>query len=101
MTCYSRVSIGLIFGLVFGIIYPYLWNYSTFKASLKIVTSTLANSIGGLTALYLFSPVMFDFVKPYGIGVVLLTLIGHTLGFHFYSKFENQKLAEELNQRLL
>lgn len=96
---WTVITIGLIFGLIFGIVYPFLWSYSTFKASLNITISTVFNTIGGLLAVYLFSPGMFNFIKPYVIGIVILTLLGHTIGFYFYSKFENRKLAAELNQK--
>ena len=97
---WTVIAIGCIFGFIFGVIYPFLWNYSTFKSGINIAISTVLNTIGSTLAVYLFSPTMFNFIKPYIIGIVLLTLIGHTLGFYAYSKMENRKLAAELNQKI-
>lgn len=99
-TIWSVIGIGFIFGIIFGVLYPFLWNYATFTARIKIMMSSLINTIGGLSAVYLFSPMMFNYIKPYALAVFILTLIGHTLGFYFYSNFENKKIAREFNQRL-
>ena len=99
-TIWSVIGIGFIFGIIFGVLYPFLWNYATFTARIKIMMSSLINTIGGLSAVYLFSPMMFDYIKPYALAIFILTLIGHILGFYFYSSFENKKIARELNQRL-
>ncbi|MHC5228452.1 hypothetical protein ACYSNW_09265 [Enterococcus sp. LJL99] len=97
---WKLIAIGSILGLIFGVIYPFLWNYSTFKSLTNILISTLVNSIGGLLSLYLYSYDLFSFIRPYIFGIVLLTLVGHSIGFYFYSKVENRKLARELNQHL-
>lgn len=94
------MGIGTIAALVFGIVYPYLWNYSTFKASTNILISTIFNVTAGFSCLYLFSPEMFKMVFPFSWAVVILTLVGHIIGFYFYSKVENKKIADELNGRI-
>lgn len=94
------MGIGMIAALVFGIVYPYLWNYSTFKASTNILISTVFNVIAGFSCLYLFSLEMFILVFPFSLAIVILTLVGHIVGFYFYSKIENKKIAGELNRRI-
>ncbi len=95
---WNLIGIGIIFGIIFGVIYPYLWGYSTFKASVNIVLSTLINSLGGFLVVYLFSADMFNLIKEYALFIILLTLAGHIIGFYFYSKHENKKLADSLNK---
>lgn len=94
---WNILVIGLLLGLAFGVIYPYLWNYSTFKSSTNIFISTLVNISCMFLSLRLYSVVIFDFIKPYWIGITLLTLIGHIIGFYFYSKHQNNQLKKELN----
>lgn len=100
LTFWKLIAISSILGLIFGVVYPFLWNYSTFKSLTNILISTLVNSIGGLLSLYLYSYDLFSFIQPYIFWIVLLTLVGHSIGFYFYSKIENRKLARELNQQL-
>ncbi|MDQ0229897.1 hypothetical protein [Metabacillus malikii] len=95
---WNLITIGVISGIIFGIVYPYLWNYSTFKAPINIILSTLINSFGGFLVIYLFSVEMFHFIKGYVIFIVLLTLLGHIIAFYFYSKYQNKKLADSLNE---
>lgn len=92
------VGISILLGLVFGIVYPYLWNYSTFKAATNILLCTLINTICGFICIYLYSSEMFHLVKPYWTGVLVLTLVLHTICFYFYSRYDSKKLAVELNR---
>lgn len=94
---WNLIGIGVIFGVIFGIIYPFIWNFSTFKASINILLSTIINSFGGLLVVYLFSTDMFNLIKEYTIIFILLTLVGHIMAFYFYSKYQNRKLADSLN----
>jgi FlaA1/EpsC-like NDP-sugar epimerase len=94
---WNLIGIGVISGIIFGIIYPYLWGYATFKAPVNIILSTLINSFGGLLVVYLFSADMFGSIKKYIVLFILLTLIGHIIAFYFYSKYQNKKLADSLN----
>ncbi|TRZ39558.1 hypothetical protein CEQ21_00880 [Niallia circulans] len=94
---WNLIGIGVIFGVIFGIIYPFIWNFSTFKASINILLSTIINSFGGLLVVYLFSTDMFNLIKEYTVFFVLLTLVGHIIAFYFYSKYQNRKLADSLN----
>jgi len=93
---WNILLIGLLLGTVFGVIYPYLWNYSTFKATTNILISTIANVVCMFLGVKLYSEEMSNFIKPYWLGIILLTLIGHIIGFYFYSKYKNKKLKKEL-----
>jgi len=77
-----------------------LWNYSTLKVTTKITISTLLNFCCGMGSVYLFSPKVFEFIKPYLLLILVLTLIGHIIGFYFFSKYENKKIADSLNRSL-
>lgn len=92
------ILIGLLFGFTFGIVYTYLWKYSTFKAIVNIIISTLVNLFCGLLSVYLFSKEMFDLIFPYTYIMVIITLVGHIIGFYFYSKYKNKILQRELNE---
>ncbi|MDT2813834.1 hypothetical protein [Vagococcus carniphilus] len=92
------LAIGGLIGITFGIIYPYLWNYSTFSARLNIFLSTLINTLCGFAGVYLFSVEMFDFIKLFLIPIFVITLIGHIIGFYFYSNYQNKKQVKKLNQ---
>lgn len=89
--------IGLLLGVTFGVVYPYLWNYSTFKSSTNILISTVANVSCMFLGVKLYSIEMFQLVSPYWIGIILLTLVGHIIGFYFFSKHQNNQLKKELN----
>lgn len=97
---WRMVGIATLFGVTFGIVYPYLWNYSIFKASVNIAISTVVNAACGLSGVYLFSIKMFHIIFPYTLGILFLTLLGHVACFYFYSKYENLKLAREINNLL-
>lgn len=97
---WNIVGVALIFSVVFGVLYTYLWEYSVSKAAVKIIISSAFNVIGGLCGLYLFSQSMFSYVVPYVPYIIIITLVGHYIGFYIYSKLENQKLAREINKTL-
>ncbi|ODJ51517.1 hypothetical protein [Brochothrix thermosphacta] len=94
---WNLLLIGILFGLVFGIIYPYLWNYSIFKASTNILISTVANIFCVFLGVRLYSIDMFNLMKPFWIGIILLTLIVHIIGFYFYAQHKSRQLKNELN----
>ena len=95
---WNLIAIGAIVGIVFGVIYPYVWNYSTSKAPINIVICTILNVCMQFATVYLFSQDMFLFIKPYALGIIAITFIGHLIAFYFYKKVQNQKMADELNQ---
>lgn len=92
------IEISILIGILFGVIYPYLWNYSTFKASANILICTVLNTLCAFTSLYLYSSQMFNLIRPFFLIVLLVTLILHIISFYFYSKYDNEKLAADLNQ---
>jgi len=94
---WNILLIGLLFGLIFGVVYPYLWDYSTFKSSTNIAISTIINISCMYICLSIYSTDMLNFIKPYWLGVIFLTLIGHIVGFYFYSKYQNNQVKKELN----
>jgi len=94
---WNIILIGLLFGVIFGVVYPYLWNYSTFKSSINIFISTIVNVSCMYLSLKLYSTDMLNFINPYWVGIILLTLVGHIVGFYFYSKYQNNQLKKELN----
>lgn len=97
---WNLIGISVLMGIVFGIAYPYLWNYSTLKVTTKITISTILNFCCGIGSVYLFSLEVFGFVKPYLLLILVITLIGHIIGFYFFSKYENKKIADSLNRSL-
>lgn len=97
---WNLIGISVLMGIVFGIAYPYLWNYSTLKVTTKITISTLLNFCCGMGSVYLFSPKVFEFIKPYLLLIFVLTLVGHIIGFYFFSNYENKKIADSLNRSL-
>lgn len=97
---WNLIGISILMGIVFGIAYPYLWNYSTLKVTTKITISTFLNFFCGIGSVYLFSLKVFEFIQPYLLLILVLTLIGHIIGFYFFSKYENKKIADSLNRSL-
>ncbi|POZ56793.1 hypothetical protein LYSIN_01576 [Lysinibacillus sphaericus] len=98
---WNLISISVLLGIVFGIAYPYLWNYSTLKSTSKIIISTFLNFFCGVGMVYLVSVQMLAFIQPYLLLIFAITLIGHIIGFYFFSKYENKKLAASLNKSLV
>ena len=97
---WNLIGISVLMGIVFGIAYPYLWNYSTLKVTTKITISTFLNFFCCIGSVNLFSPKVFEFIEPYLLLILVLTLIGHIIGFYFFSKYENKKIAASLNRSL-
>lgn len=98
---WSLIAIATIVSIVFGVLYTYLWNYSTYKATTNIIITSVLNFIAGMASLYLFSSDMFFWILPYAPFIVIITLIGHIIGFYLYSKVEKKKSAKQLNDLLL
>lgn len=97
---WNLIGISVMMGIVFGIAYPYLWNYSTLKVTAKIAISTSLNFFCSTGSVCLFSLLAFDFIRPYLLLILVITLIGHIIGFYFFSKYENKKIADSLNKAL-
>lgn len=97
---WNLVCICAISAIIFGVMYPALWNFSSLKAFNKIAISSVINTLGGIIAVLLFSQDMFIFIKPWILEIFILTIIGHIIGFYFYSKWDNTKTSKELNNLL-
>lgn len=94
------IGIAAIVSLVFVVLYPYIWNYSTWSARLNIIVLVLLNFVTGYLILYLYSIDLFNLVRPYWIGVLLITLILHIISFFCWRKIQNKKIAQDLNDLL-
>lgn len=94
---WKLTGIALLCSCVFGLLYKYLWDYSTLKATGKIVVSVSATVLVMFTSVWLFSPEMFKFITPYAAAIIALTIILHVIAFYLYTNYENKKNAKELN----
>lgn len=97
---WNLVAISLIFSMIFGVMYPVLWNFSSMKAINKIFISSAINLVAGLSSVWLFSSYMFEIIRPWIILMAIATVLGHIIGFYFYSNWENQKNSDDLNRLL-
>lgn len=95
---WNVIGIAAIFGLMFGVLYSVLWNYLTLKPIMNILISSVLNMLGGLMAVMLFSGQMFYLIAPWIPGMLILTIILHTLAFYIYARVDAQKKAGELNE---
>ena len=87
-----------IIGSVFGFLYPYTWEYLTWSALFNSIVMTGVNVVAGYVSLYLFSDILFSFILPYWWAVLLVTLILHLFMYQFYRRYENRKIARQLNR---
>lgn len=94
---WNLIGIATIFALLFGVIYSGLWNYLTLKPITNILITSFLNIAGGLTAVWLFSATMFYFIAPWIPGMIMLSLILHTIAFYVYAKIDVKRKAAELN----
>lgn len=97
---WNIAGIGVIAAGVFGVMYDALWNYFTLKPVWNILISSVLNIAGGLTAVWLFSEEMFAFISPWLPGMVILSVVLHSIAFYFYAKIDSRKQAEALNKKL-
>lgn len=97
---WNLVAISLIFSMIFGVMYPVLWNFSSMKAINKIFISSAINLVAGLSSVWLFSSYMFEIIRPWIILMAIVTVLGHIIGFYFYSNWDNQKNSDDLNKLL-
>ncbi|WP_101774063.1 hypothetical protein [Peptostreptococcus faecalis] len=94
---WKMLAISAVASLVFGVLYTYLWSYSTNKAGINIIISSIFNFAAGQIGIYLFSRDMFLWLMNYTPIILIVTFFGHVIGFYFYSKYENKKSADRLN----
>nr|WP_320024051.1 hypothetical protein [uncultured Acetobacterium sp.] len=94
---WNVIGIAAIFGLMFGVLYSVLWNYLTLKPIMNILISSVLNMLGGLMAVMLFSAQMFYLIAPWIPGMLILTILLHTIAFYIYARLDTRKKASELN----
>ncbi|WKY44535.1 hypothetical protein Q5O14_00105 [Eubacteriaceae bacterium ES2] len=94
------IGIAAVFGIMFGIVYTVLWDYLTLKPLINILISSIMNTLGGLTVVALFSMQMFDLIKAWIPGILILTIVLHTIIFYFMAGRDASKNAEKLNTLL-
>ncbi|RRK09685.1 hypothetical protein D1831_11315 [Lactiplantibacillus garii] len=97
-TVWRFFGIGGVMGLVMGCGYPVLWNVVTWPAPVTVVIATGLNVLAGYLVTALFSNDWLYQLVPFWWEVALITLIGHTLFFYVYQKWQSQKMARRLNQ---
>lgn len=95
---WKLLAISGIIGSVFGFFYPYTWEYLTWSALFNSIVMTGVNVVAGYVSLYLFSDILFSFILPYWWAVLLVTLILHLFMYQFYRRYENRKIARQLNR---
>ena len=94
---WNLIAISTIIALLFGVVYSGLWNYLTFRPVTNILITSFLNIAGGLPAVWLFSAQMFAFIAPWIPGMLILSLILHTIAFYVYARFDAKKKASQLN----
>jgi FlaA1/EpsC-like NDP-sugar epimerase len=94
------VGIAIISAGLFGVMYNALWNYFTLKPLWNIFISSTLNLLSGMIIVWLFSKDMFHFIAPWLPGMLLLSVVVHTIAFYFYARMNSKKQAEELNKIL-
>lgn len=97
---WNIAGISIISAGVFGVMYNALWNYYTLKPVWNIVISSTINMAGGMIMVWLFSVDMFNLIWPWSPGMLLLSVVLHTIAFYFYARMDSKKNADELNKIL-
>lgn len=87
-----------VMGLMLGWGYPYIWNETTWSAPVCIVVATVLNVSAGFLMVALFSITMLNVVWPFWWAVGLATLLLHGLAFYFYRRYQNKRMAQQLNR---
>ncbi|WP_086349472.1 hypothetical protein [Candidatus Enterococcus clewellii] len=92
------IGISTSFGVMFGVVYSGLWNYLTLKPIWNVLISSGLNIAFGLLAVYLFSTEMFAVILPWLPGMLVLSVLLHSLAFYVYAKLEAKRSSKELNE---
>jgi FlaA1/EpsC-like NDP-sugar epimerase len=93
-------GIAVISAVLFGVMYDALWNHFTLKPFWNILISSMITIAGGMLIVWLFSQEMFHVILPWWPGMLLLSVVLHTIAFYFYAKIDSRKRVEELNKIL-
>lgn len=91
-------GIAAIAGVIFGVMYNVLWNHFTLKPLWNILIGSILNIASGMFMVWLFSVEMFGFISAWWPGMLLLSILLHTVAFYFYARANSRKSAEELNK---
>ena len=97
---WNVVGIAAICAALFGVMYDALWNHLTLKPLWNIAISSLLSIGGAMLGILLFSKELYDLLLPWLWGMVILSLVLHTLGFYVYARIDSRKQADELNAKL-
>ncbi|MGL4697991.1 hypothetical protein [Enterococcus larvae] len=95
---WNLIGISASCGVMFGVVYSGLWNYLTLKPIWNVLISSVLNISFGLISVYLFSIDMFTFILPWLPGMLLLSVLLHSLVFYVYGKIDAKKQSRELNE---
>ncbi|WNS42012.1 hypothetical protein [Paenibacillus sp. MMS20-IR301] len=93
-------GIAVIAAGMFGVMYNALWNHFTLRPLWNILISSILSLSGGMGMVWLFSVEMFDQIKSWLPGMLLLSVVLHTIAFYFYARVNSRRQAEELNKIL-
>jgi len=97
---WNVVGIAAICAALFGVMYDALWNHLTLKPLWNIAISSVLSIGGAMLGILLFSKELYDLLLPWLWGMVILSLVLHTLGFYVYARIDSRKQADELNAKL-
>ncbi|WP_172253150.1 hypothetical protein [Saccharibacillus deserti] len=97
---WNVAGIAAICGVLFGVLYKALWSHFTFKPVWNILISSVLSICGALLGMRLFSREMYDMLFPWLPGMIVISLVLHTLAFYAYARMDSRKRAEELNNKL-
>ncbi|GGF66888.1 hypothetical protein GCM10010912_09830 [Paenibacillus albidus] len=67
---------------------------------MNILISSAFNSLGGLVIVWLFSKEMFDLIIAWLPGMLLLSVVLHTIALYVYARMDSKRQAEELKKIL-
>lgn len=97
---WNVVGIAAICAALFGVMYDALWNHLTLKPLWNIAISAVLSIGGAMLGVLLFSKQFYDLLLPWLWGMVILSLVLHTLGFYAYARIDSRKQADDLNAKL-
>ncbi|OWA35567.1 hypothetical protein B9G55_13130 [Saccharibacillus sp. O16] len=97
---WHAAGIAAICAALFGVMYNALWNHLTLKPIWNILISSILSLGGAMLGAALFSAEMYEVLLPWLPGMIVLSLVLHTLAFYVYARMDSRKKAEELNARL-
>lgn len=97
---WSVAGIAGICALLFGVMYNALWNHFTLKPIWNILISSVLSLGGAMLGTALFSTELYDRLLPWLPGMIVVSLVLHTLAFYVYARIDSRKQAQELNAKL-